>query len=92
MLIVPTAQQNDNSSLSASDVKKVNTHASGPKRDLIGELSVAVRQQGLKQLAKDLAAPTDKGTFDTGYTASVPRNDVAVIRLFPPDVNSHTFP
>ncbi|GEM_PF-746486 len=46
--VVPTAQHHDGFSLWASDVNKRNTFDMGPKRDLIGELAVAVRKQGLK--------------------------------------------
>jgi alpha-L-fucosidase len=46
--VVPTAQHHDNFAMWASDVAPINARDMGPKRDLIGELCVAVRKQGLK--------------------------------------------
>ncbi len=46
--VIPTAQHHDGFSLWDSDVNPVNAKKMGPKRDLIGELGVAVRKQGLK--------------------------------------------
>jgi alpha-L-fucosidase len=46
--VVPTAEHHDNFAMWNSDVTPFNAMRMGPKRDLIGELSVAVRKQGLK--------------------------------------------
>jgi alpha-L-fucosidase len=46
--VVPTAQHHDNFAMWDSDVTPFNAKQMGPKRDLIGELCVAVRKQGLK--------------------------------------------
>jgi alpha-L-fucosidase len=46
--VVPTAQHHDNFSLWDSKVNPWNAKAMGPRRDLIGELCKAVREQGLK--------------------------------------------
>jgi alpha-L-fucosidase len=46
--VIPTAQHHDNFSLWDSKFNPYNTMAMGPHRDLIGELSKAVRAQGLK--------------------------------------------
>jgi alpha-L-fucosidase len=46
--VIPTAQHHDNFSLWDSKVNPWNARAMGPKRDLIGELAKAVREQGLK--------------------------------------------
>jgi alpha-L-fucosidase len=46
--IIPTAQHHDNFAMWDSKATPYNAKSMGPKRDLIGELSVAVRKQGLK--------------------------------------------
>jgi alpha-L-fucosidase len=46
--VVPTAEHHDNFALWDSDVTPFNAVKMGPHRDLIGELSKAVRKQGLK--------------------------------------------
>jgi alpha-L-fucosidase len=46
--VVPTAQHHDNFALWDSDVTPHNAKDMGPKRDLIGEMAVAVRKQGMK--------------------------------------------
>lgn len=46
--VIPTAQHHDNFALWDSKVTPYNTKQMGPRRDLIGELSKAVRKQGLK--------------------------------------------
>lgn len=46
--IIPTAQHHDNFALWDSQVTRFNAKAMGPKRDLIGELALAVRARGLK--------------------------------------------
>jgi len=46
--VIPTAQHHDNFALWDSQVTPFNMKAMGPKRDLIGELGVAVRKQGLR--------------------------------------------
>jgi alpha-L-fucosidase len=46
--VIPTAQHHDNFALWDSAVTPVNAKQMGPKRDLIGDLSKAVRKQGLK--------------------------------------------
>jgi alpha-L-fucosidase len=46
--IVPTAQHHDGFALWDSALTKWNAKQMGPKRDIIGELAVAVRKQGLK--------------------------------------------
>jgi alpha-L-fucosidase len=46
--VVPSAQHHDNFALWDSKVTPYNAKQMGPKRDLIGELSKAVRKQGLK--------------------------------------------
>jgi alpha-L-fucosidase len=46
--VIPTGQHHDNFSLWDSKVNPWNAKAMGPKRDLIGDLSAAVRRQGLK--------------------------------------------
>jgi alpha-L-fucosidase len=46
--VVPTAEHHDNFALWDSHVTPFNAMQMGPKRDLIGELSKAVRKQGLK--------------------------------------------
>jgi alpha-L-fucosidase len=46
--VIPTAQHHDGFSLWDSAVNPVNAKRMGPRRDLIGELARAVRQQGLK--------------------------------------------
>jgi alpha-L-fucosidase len=46
--VVPTAQHHDNFSLWDSQVNPWNAKQMGPKRDLIGDLSKAIRAQGLK--------------------------------------------
>ncbi len=45
---VPTAQHHDNFSMWDSQVNPINAKNMGPKRDIIGELAVASRKQGLK--------------------------------------------
>lgn len=46
--VMPTAQHHDNYALWASDVTPFNAKRMGPTRDLIGELGLAVRKQGMK--------------------------------------------
>ncbi len=46
--VIPTAQHHDNFSLWDSQANPINAKNMGPHRDLIGDLSVAVRKQGLK--------------------------------------------
>lgn len=46
--VVPSAEHHDGFSLWDSAINKYNAKAMGPKRDLIGDLAVAVRKQGLK--------------------------------------------
>jgi alpha-L-fucosidase len=46
--VVPSAEHHDGFSLWNSDLNRWNAYNMGPKRDLIGELAVAVRKQGLK--------------------------------------------
>ncbi len=46
--VIPTAQHHDNFALWDSAATPFNAKQMGPKRDLIGDLSKAVRQQGLK--------------------------------------------
>ena len=46
--IIPTAEHHDGFALWDSKVNKWNAKAMGPKRDLIGDLATAVRNQGLK--------------------------------------------
>lgn len=46
--VIPTAQHHDNFAMWDSKVTPFNAKEIGPKRDLIGELSKAVRKQGLK--------------------------------------------
>jgi alpha-L-fucosidase len=46
--VVPTAEHHDNFAMWDSDVTPFNAKKMGPHRDLIGELSVAVRKKGLK--------------------------------------------
>jgi alpha-L-fucosidase len=46
-LVIPTAQHHDNFALWDSKITPYNAVRMGPKRDLIGELGVAVRNQGL---------------------------------------------
>ncbi len=46
--VVPTAQHHENFAMWDSAVTPFNAMQMGPKRDLIGELSKAVRKQGLK--------------------------------------------
>ena len=46
--VIPTAQHHDNFAMWDSKVSPYNAKQMGPKRDLIGELSKAVRKQGLK--------------------------------------------
>ena len=46
--VVPTAEHHENFALWDSKVTPYNAMQMGPKRDLIGELSKAVRKQGLK--------------------------------------------
>ncbi|HSU51315.1 MAG TPA: alpha-L-fucosidase [Segetibacter sp.] len=46
--VIPTAQHHDNFAMWDSKVTPYNAKQMGPKRDLIGELSKAVRKQGLK--------------------------------------------
>jgi alpha-L-fucosidase len=46
--VIPTAEHHDNFAMWDSDVTPFNAKKMGPKRDLIGELSVAVRKEGLK--------------------------------------------
>jgi alpha-L-fucosidase len=46
--VMPTAEHHDNFAMWDSDVTPFNAMKMGPHRDLIGELSVAVRKQGLK--------------------------------------------
>jgi alpha-L-fucosidase len=47
-LVMPSAQHHDNFALWDSSVTPFNAKRMGPKRDLIGELAVAVRKAGLK--------------------------------------------
>jgi alpha-L-fucosidase len=47
-LVIPTGVHHDGFALWDSQVNKYNAKAMGPKRDLIGALGKAVRQQGLK--------------------------------------------
>jgi alpha-L-fucosidase len=47
-LVVPTAEHHDGFALWDSAVNPWNAKKMGPRRDLIGELAKAVRQQGLK--------------------------------------------
>jgi len=46
--VIPTAQHHDNFALWDSQVTPINAKNIGAKRDLIGELAVAVRKQGMK--------------------------------------------
>jgi alpha-L-fucosidase len=46
--VMPTAQHHDNFAMWDSDVTPFNAKKMGPGRDLIGELGVAVRKQGMK--------------------------------------------
>jgi alpha-L-fucosidase len=46
--VIPTAEHHDNFAMWDSDVTPFNAVKMGPHRDLIGELSKAVRKQGLK--------------------------------------------
>lgn len=46
--VIPSGEHHDGFSLWASAINKYNAKAMGPKRDLIGDLAVAVRKQGLK--------------------------------------------
>jgi alpha-L-fucosidase len=46
--VIPTAQHHDNFSLWNSKANPINAFNMGPHRDLIGDLSKAVRAQGLK--------------------------------------------
>lgn len=46
--VIPTAQHHDNFALWDSVVTPFNAKRMGPKRDLIGELAMAVRKRGLK--------------------------------------------
>jgi alpha-L-fucosidase len=46
--VIPTAVHHDGFALWDSQVNKWNAKAMGPKRDLIGDLAVAVRKRGLK--------------------------------------------
>ena len=46
--MVPTAEHHDGFSLWDSTINKFNAKNMGPKRDLIGDLSKAVRTKGLK--------------------------------------------
>ena len=46
--VIPTAQHHDNFAMWDSAVTPFNAKQMGPKRDLIGDLSKAVRKQGLK--------------------------------------------
>lgn len=48
MYVVPTAEHHDGFALWNSDLTKWDAVEMGPKRDLIGDLSAAVRKQGLK--------------------------------------------
>ena len=47
-LVMPCAQHHDNFALWDSEVAPFNAQKMGPKRDLIGDLAVSVRRQGLK--------------------------------------------
>jgi alpha-L-fucosidase len=46
--VIPTAQHHDNFSMWDSQANPINAMNMGPKQDIIGELAVAVRKQGLK--------------------------------------------
>ena len=46
--VIPTAQHHDNFAMWDSAVTPFNAKQMGPKRDLIGDLSKAVRKQGMK--------------------------------------------
>lgn len=46
--VIPTGQHHDNFSNWDSKVNPINAKNMGPKRDLIGDLSIAIRKQGLK--------------------------------------------
>jgi alpha-L-fucosidase len=46
--VMPTAQHHDNFAMWNSNVTPFNAQRMGPRRDLIGELGVAVRKQGIK--------------------------------------------
>lgn len=46
--VIPTAQHHDNFALWDSDVTPYNSVDMGPKRDIVGELGIAVRRQGMK--------------------------------------------
>ena len=46
--VMPTAQHHDNFALWDSALTKIDAKDMGPKRDLIGELCIATRKQGLK--------------------------------------------
>lgn len=46
--VVPSAEHHDGFSLWDSAINRYNAKRMGPKRDLIGDLGVAVRKQGLK--------------------------------------------
>jgi alpha-L-fucosidase len=46
--VIPTAEHHDNFALWESEVTPFNAKKMGPKRDLIGDLSKAVRAKGLK--------------------------------------------
>lgn len=46
--VVPTAEHHDGFALYDSKVNRFNAKQMGPKRDLIGDMAIAVRKQGLK--------------------------------------------
>ena len=46
--VMPTCEHHDGFSMWDSDINRWNAAKMGPKRDIIGELAVAVRKQGMK--------------------------------------------
>ena len=46
--VIPTAEHHDGFAMYGSELTRWNARDMGPKRDLIGDLAVAVRKQGLK--------------------------------------------
>ena len=46
--VIPTAEHHDGFALYGSELTRWNARDMGPKRDLIGDLAIAVRKQGMK--------------------------------------------
>ncbi|MEO5715383.1 MAG: alpha-L-fucosidase [Luteolibacter sp.] len=81
--VMPTAQHHDNFAMWDSKLTKIGAKDMGPKRDLIGELCVATRKQGLKFGVSNHGI--ENFTFINPSKAVSDRLKTAKVDLFDPD-------